>query len=158
METITIDEHAPVSADVVGGVANVSLPLEIGPMNVDRLLTRVPGYEQARSDYRADAAAVEMLKTYVKPDDRVEVIMGTWCHDSLREVPKFLRIVDDLKSQYGVTLPATLVAVDRAKQKPVAVQKVATFIYYRGDRELGRIVERPQGLFEDDLLALAAKQ
>ena len=157
VETIRIDEHPPVGADVVGGVANVSLPLEIGPTTADRLIARVPGYEKGRSDYHADAAAVEMLKTYVKPDDRVEVIMGTWCSDSLREVPKFLRIVDDLKSQFGVTLPATYVAVDRAKQKPVAVPKVATFIYYRGDRELGRIVERPQGLFEDDLLAIAAK-
>ncbi len=90
--------------------------------------------------------------------------MGTWCHDSQREVPKFLRIVEDLRSQHGVALPATFVAVDRSKQKPAALiagkdlQKVATFIYYRGDRELGRIVERPQGVFEDDLLALAAKE
>jgi len=157
VETITIDEHAPVSSDVVGSVSNVSLPLEIGPTTVERLIARVPGYEERRNDYHADVAAVEMLKTYVKPDDHVEVIMGTWCSDSLREVPKFLRIVDDLKSQFGVELPATFVAVDRAKQKPVQVPRVATFIYYRGDRELGRIVERPTGLFEDDLLAIAAK-
>jgi len=156
--TITIDEHPPVGADTIGGVANVSLPLEIGPTTPDRLLARVPGYEQRKSDYHADASVVEMMKSYVKPDDHVEVIMGTWCPDSLREVPKFLRIVDDLRTQFGVTLPATFVAIDRAKQKPVHVEKVATFIYYRGDRELGRIVERPQGLFEDDLLALAAKQ
>jgi cyclophilin family peptidyl-prolyl cis-trans isomerase len=31
------------------------------------------------------------------------------------------------------------------------------FIYYRGDQKLGRIVERPTSLFEDDLLAIAAK-
>jgi cyclophilin family peptidyl-prolyl cis-trans isomerase/HEAT repeat protein len=157
VETIRIDEHPPVSGDVVGGVANVSLPLEIGPTTADHLLAVVPGYQQRKSDYRADAAVVEMMKTYVKPEDRVEVIMGTWCSDSLREVPKFLRIVDELKSQ-GVALPATFVAVDRAKEKPVKVEKVATFIYYRGDRELGRIVERPQALLEDDLLAIAAKQ
>jgi hypothetical protein len=34
---------------------------------------------------------------------------------------------------------------------------VATFIYYRDGQELGRIEERPQGVFEDDLLAIAAK-
>ena len=161
--TITIDEHPPVGADVIGGVANVSLPLEIGTTTEERLLARVPGYAQRKSDYRPEAAIVEMMPTYVKPEDRVEVYMGTWCSDSLREVPKFLRIVDDLKAQFGVTLPVTFVAVDRAKQKPAAliagknVQKVATFIYYRGDRELGRIVETPQALLEDDLLAIAAK-
>ena len=35
---------------------------------------------------------------------------------------------------------------------------LATFIYYRGDEELGRIVERTQSpLFEDDMLAIVAQ-
>jgi hypothetical protein len=56
----------------------------------------------------------------------------------------------------------SFVAVDRSKSKPAAaiaghhLEKVATFIYYRGDRELGRIVEKPTGLLEDDLLAIVA--
>jgi hypothetical protein len=54
------------------------------------------------------------------------------------------------------------VALDRSKSKPAAlidgkhIERVATFIYYRGDREMGRIVEEPVGLFEDDLLAIVA--
>jgi len=100
------------------------------------------------------------MKSLVRADDRVEIYMGTWCPDSVREVPKFLRIREDLKSQFGVELPATFVALDRAKQQPASliagkdIQKIATFIYYRGDRELGRIVERPNSLLEDDLLAI----
>lgn len=89
--------------------------------------------------------------------------MGTWCSDSQREVPKFLRILDDLHAQFGVELPVRFVAVDRAKQQPAAlidgkhVDKVATFIYFRGNEEVGRIVEHTQSpLFEDDLLALVA--
>jgi cyclophilin family peptidyl-prolyl cis-trans isomerase/HEAT repeat protein/thiol-disulfide isomerase/thioredoxin len=164
VERIAIDEKPPVGADVVGGVANVSLPLEIGTMTSARLLERVPDYAPRKSSYTPDMAVIEMMKSYVRPEDRVEVYMGTWCPDSLREVPKFLRIVDDLESQFGVKLPATFIAVDRAKQRPAEliagkdVQKISTFIYYRGDRELGRIIERPQGVFEDDLLAIAAKQ
>jgi thiol-disulfide isomerase/thioredoxin len=91
--------------------------------------------------------------------------MGTWCPDSQREVPKFLRILADLRQQYGVELPVSFVAVDRSKQKPADLiagkhlEKVATFIYYRGDDELGRIVEKTQSpLFEDDLLTIVAKQ
>jgi cyclophilin family peptidyl-prolyl cis-trans isomerase/HEAT repeat protein/thiol-disulfide isomerase/thioredoxin len=162
VERIGIDEKPPAGADVVGGVRNVSLPLEIGSMTTERLLTRVPEYVELKKSYAPDTSVVELMKTYVQPDDRVEVFMGTWCPDSLREVPKFLRILDELKTQ-GVDLPATFVAVDRAKQRPASlmagkdVQKISTFIYYRGDRELGRIVERPQGVFEDDLLAIAAK-
>ena len=159
--TITIDEHAPV-ADI--STANVSLPLEIGAMTADRLLERIPDYVQRKSDYTPDITVLEMMKSYVRADDRVEVYMGTWCPDSQREVPKFLRILDDLRSQFGVELPVKYVALDRSKQKPAAlvegkhVTKVATFIYYRGDEELGRIEEKTQSpLFEDDLLTIVAK-
>jgi hypothetical protein len=90
--------------------------------------------------------------------------MGTWCPDSQREVPKFLRILSDLREQFGVELPVTYFALDRSKQKPAEliagkhVEKVATFVYYRGDEEVGRIVERPTSpLFEDDLLTIVAR-
>ena len=160
--TITIDEKPMPGADA--GVANVSLPLEVGPTTAERIVSRVPEYEDARSAYKPDITVIEMMKGYVRAGDRVEVYMGTWCPDSVREVPKFLRIRDDLSSQFGVDLPATFVAVDRSKQQPATliagkdIQKIATFIYYRGDREVGRIVERPSGLFEDDLLAIVAKE
>jgi len=160
--TITIDEHPPV-ADI--SIPNVSLPLEIGRMTRERLLAIVPDYDQRTKDYTPDITVLEMMKSYVRAGDRVEVYMGTWCQDSQREVPRFLRIVDDLRSQFGVELPVTFVALDRSKQKPAElvagknVEKVATFIYYRGDDELGRIVEKTQSpLFEDDLLALLAER
>lgn len=162
--TITIDEHPPVGAEQVSSIANVSLPLVVGSVTPDRLLTTVPSYVQRKSEYTPDATVVEMMKDYVQPGDRVEVYMGTWCNDSEREVPKMLRIADDLKSQHGVELPMMFVAVDRSKQKPEALlkgkalTKVATFIYYRGDQELGRIEEKPAGVFEDDLLAIVAKR
>jgi cyclophilin family peptidyl-prolyl cis-trans isomerase/HEAT repeat protein len=159
--TITIDEHAPV-ADI--SISNVSLPLEIGPMTAERLLARVPDYAERKSAYKPDVTVLEMMKSYVRAGDRMEVYMGTWCSDSQREVPKFLRILDDLRTQFGVELPVKFVAVDRAKQQPADliagkhVEKVATFIYYRGDEELGRIVERTTSpLFEDDLLTIVAK-
>ncbi len=160
--TILIDEHPPV-ADI--STSNVSLPLEIGAMTPERLLAIVPDYAERKSNYKPDTTVLEMVKDSIRDGDRVEVYMGTWCKDSQREVPKFLRILDDLRAQYAVTLPATFVAVDRAKQQPAAlvagkhVEKVATFIYYRGDTELGRIVETTQSpLFEDDLLTIVARQ
>ena len=160
--TITIDEHPPV-ADI--SIPNVSLPLEIGAMTRERLLAIVPDYAERTSAYTPDITVLEMMKSYVRAGDRVEVYLGTWCQDSQREVPRFLRVVDDLRSQFGVELPVKFVAVDRAKEKPAAlvagrnVEKVATFIHYRGDEELGRIVEKTQSpLFEDDLLSIVARQ
>ncbi|HYH09964.1 MAG TPA: HEAT repeat domain-containing protein [Thermoanaerobaculia bacterium] len=161
--TITIDERPPVSAADMS-ISNVSLPLVVGAMTPDKLLATVPTYEERKTTYTPDLTVIEMMKSYVRAGDRVEVYMGTWCNDSEREVPKFLRIADDLKSQFGVDLPYTFVAVDRSKHEPAQllagknVSKVATFIYYRGDEELGRIEEKPSGVFEDDLLAIVARQ
>jgi thiol-disulfide isomerase/thioredoxin len=153
-----------VGAEQISSVPAVTLPLVIGPITPEKIVETVPAYAQRRTDYKPDLTVLEMMKSYVRAGDRVEVYMGTWCDDSAREVPKFLRISDDLKSQFGVELPVTFVAVDRSKQQPAellkgkSVDKVATFIYYRDGQELGRIVERPTGLFEDDLLTIVAKQ
>jgi thiol-disulfide isomerase/thioredoxin len=134
-------------------------------MTEERLLSMVPDYAQRKSDYTPDITVLEMMKSYVRAGDRMEIYMGTWCSNSQREVPKFLRIRDDLRAQFGVELPTTFVALDRSKQKPEAliagkqIEKVATFIYYRCDTELGRIVEKTQSpLFEDDLLTIVARQ
>ncbi|HEX2836148.1 MAG TPA: peptidylprolyl isomerase [Thermoanaerobaculia bacterium] len=162
--TITIDETPAASESQISSVPNVSLPLEIGPITTEKMLSRLPDYAKRHDEYRPDITVLEMMKGYVRAGDRVEVYMGTWCSDSQREVPKFLRILDDLKSNFGTELPVTYVAVDRAKHEPAKlldgrhIDKVATFIYYRGDAELGRIVEKPTSpQFEDDLLTIVAK-
>ena len=132
-------------------------------MTADKLLAIVPEYPERKAKYAPDSVVVEMIASAIKPDDHVEVFMGTWCDDSPREVPKLLKILDVLREQYKRDLAVSFVAVDRSKVKPEAllagksVDKVSTFIYYRGNMELGRIVERPVSLFEDDLLVLASK-
>ncbi|MFP5247981.1 MAG: peptidylprolyl isomerase, partial [Thermoanaerobaculia bacterium] len=164
VERIAIDEHPPVGVQEIGSIPNVSLPLVVGELTRERLLATVPDYAQRRQDYTPDITVLEMMKSYVRAGDRVEVYMGTWCDDSQREVPKFLRITDELKSQFGVDLPVKFIAVDRSKQQPAELlkdkhlAKVATFIYYRDGQELGRIEERPVAIFEDDLLTIVAKQ
>ncbi len=163
VDRITIDEHPAVDEEKVWSVPNVSLPLEIGTFTHERVLA-LQEYEQRKQAYRPDITVLEMMKSYVRPDDRIEVYMGTWCDDSQREVPKLLRILEDLRSQFGTAIPVRFVAIDRSKQKPSdliagkSVTKVATFIYYRGDRELGRIEERPKGILEDEILAIAGSE
>lgn len=164
VRTITIDERPAPGVAELNSVPNVALPLTVGEKTAAELQRVLPEYDVAKKAYQADISVIEMMKSYVRAGDRAEVFMGTWCPDSLREVPKFLRIVDDLKTQYGVDLPVRYFALDKSKQAPKAllegrsIAKVATFIYYRGDAELGRIEEKPTGLFEDDLLSIVAKQ
>ena len=160
--TILIDDfEISDDTDVFQG-SKIPLPLTIGVVDEDYLHATLPEYADRRDDYLPDEGVVDLMAQHVQPGDRIETVMGTWCSDSLREVPKLLKIARLLRENYGVEIPLSFVAVDRAKQRPADliegrnIEKVATFIYYRNGSEIGRIVESPVGLFEDDLLAIMA--
>jgi thiol-disulfide isomerase/thioredoxin len=90
---------------------------------------------------------------------QVLVFLGTWCSDSKREVPRFLQIADDTGMQ-----PAdyTLYGLDRTKKSPegfeqsYGIERVPTFIFFRGNKEIGRIVESPHTTLEGDILRILA--
>lgn len=90
----------------------------------------------------------------------VLVFMGTWCSDSKREVPRFLRIVDGS----GMTAAdVDLYGLDRKKKSPdgleekYAIERVPTFIFLRKGKEIGRIVETPRTTLEGDILDILAR-
>ncbi len=91
----------------------------------------------------------------VKTDYTIKIVMGTWCSDSRREVPRFYKLLDELKL---VDEEITLINVDRMKKVPeinmddLNILLVPTFIIYRGGKEIGRIVETPIETLEKDLL------
>ena len=103
-----------------------------------------------------DPPFIEMIRQAQEGVD-VVVFLGTWCSDSKREVPRFLRIADEVgmdQSRY------TLYALDRKKSSPegtekaYAVERVPTFIFLRGGKEIGRIVESPRTTLEGDILTI----
>jgi cyclophilin family peptidyl-prolyl cis-trans isomerase/HEAT repeat protein len=163
VETIVIDERQPLPAAELLSIQQTPGPLVLGTLTLEKLLEVVPSYLESKARYQPDASVVEMIAAAVRPGDHIEVYMGTWCPDSAREIPKLLKIDDMLRSSHSSALPMTFFALDKSKAAPVElvrgkdITKVSTFIYYRGDQELGRIEERPTSLFEDDLLAIASR-
>jgi cyclophilin family peptidyl-prolyl cis-trans isomerase/HEAT repeat protein len=161
VQTILIDGAA--SKPAAANLEEVPLPVVLGPLTAAQLLSDVPEYNDRKVHYNFDRDVVSMLASAVRPSDRVEVFLGTWCTDSQREVPKFLRIVEELERNHGVSLPSRYVAVNRAKNEPSELiegrdlKQVATFIVYRDEVELGRIVEKPEAVFEDQLLQILAR-
>ena len=81
--------------------------------------------------------------------------MGSWCPDSRREVPRFMRILHVW--QFPLE-NVTFIGVDNAKLSPVGeydkldIQRVPTFIIYRNNLEAGRIIENPSTSLEQDLV------
>ena len=99
---------------------------------------------------------------------RVLCVLGTWCSDSRREVPRFWKV---LEAAGLYDLPVELIAVGPASDPAASaweaahgvgvgvrerygVQLVPTFIVYEGDAELGRIVETPEISIEADLAGI----
>jgi thiol-disulfide isomerase/thioredoxin len=85
----------------------------------------------------------------------IKIVMGTWCPDSRREVPRFLHILDLWKFP---TERVTFIGVDDEKLSPVGeyqglgIQRVPTFIIYKNNVEAGRIIENPVTSLEQDIV------
>ncbi|MCK9410211.1 MAG: thioredoxin family protein [Bacteroidetes bacterium] len=111
------------------------------------------------SAYRYDSAVVNRLAPLMN-DVHVVMIVGTWCGDSKRELPKQFKIFDALQLSNDKIV---VFGVDRSKKsvdgttQKYRVVKVPTLIVFRGEQELGRIVENPTTSQEEDLLRLLKK-
>jgi len=89
----------------------------------------------------------------------IKIFMGTWCHDSKREVPRLYKILDELYYDYQ-----NFEIIGLNKDKKGYFQDYATFgitntptiIFYRNDVEIGRIIEEPKGLLEDQMARIIA--
>ena len=87
-------------------------------------------------------------------DLKVKILFGTWCHDSEREVPRMLKLL----AASGVKEDnISLISLDIRKEEPegrakaLAVRFTPTFIFFSGDAELGRIIERPVESLQADI-------
>ncbi len=90
-------------------------------------------------------------------DFTLTVVLGTWCSDSRREVPRILKIIDYLKIPEE---KISFINVDREKHSPegevdeLDIQLVPTFIFFKGEEEIGRIIEVPEITLEEDLVGI----
>ncbi len=110
----------------------------------------------------------EVEYEYYEPEDsivklinldsiKIICVLGTWCSDSRREVPHFYKILDALNFKDENLI---VYCVDRQKKAEgydidqFVIERVPTFIFYRNDSEIGRIIESPQETLERDLLKI----
>lgn len=113
-------------------------------------------YETGYFHYEPRLKTIEMLRKLEEPWTAT-IIIGTWCGDTHREIPRFYRILDEA----GVPENSiTLIAVDRTMQaegmdlEELNFERVPTFIFYKNGKEIGRIVENARETLEDDMLLI----
>ena len=77
----------------------------------------------------------------------IKILFGTWCHDSQREIPRFLRLLEDINMKPEMI---SLIGLDYNKNEPLnrgeilEVRRTPTIIFYKNDIEIGRIEEAPK--------------
>jgi len=109
--------------------------------------------------YQPDKTTLDLMGKKLR-GVKITLVMATWCGDSKEWVPRFYKIMDELKFNYR---NLTLICVDREKKAPgtivesLGIKLVPTFIFFRKKAELGRIVEVPSGLLEKNILEILSK-
>ncbi|MBA7534469.1 hypothetical protein ES705_26716 [subsurface metagenome] len=112
-------------------------------------------YINEYANYNVDIETLEKISNERLKNITIQVILGTWCPDSRREVPRFYKIMDHLNFPEE---KITLIGVNRNKKAPLKdyqnlqIERVPTFIVYKNQKEIGRIVETPMKSLEKDLL------
>lgn len=126
-------------------------------------------YKKEYDSYKPDAKIVEKLTGEID-DYEIEIFLGSWCGDSKREVPRFLKILDE--AQFPEK-QLKIYAVTRKKESFYGEEqgkniiRVPTFIFYEkgkrysktGKREINRIIESPvDKKLENDMLKIIMKK
>jgi thiol-disulfide isomerase/thioredoxin len=112
------------------------------------------------SEYTADKEIVDKLTTALN-GYTIKGFMGTWCGDSKRETPRFYKILDETGFDQN---NFELITVNKDKKTPDNLQeglniiRVPTFIFYKGNKEVGRYVEYPRETIEKDILKIVTGQ
>ncbi len=164
------DPPAPAPTTAVADSARIEHekgPYLIGPLTREAWSGFAPELAPEAASYQPSPDVVEALAALDR-DLRIVCVLGTWCSDSRREVPRFWKVME------ACGLPPAslqLLAVGRADDPAAAaweqtrgltpgyrarydVALVPTFIVYEGGLELGRIVETPAVSLEADLAAI----
>jgi thiol-disulfide isomerase/thioredoxin len=116
-------------------------------------------YLKGYDDYQINTDALNKLLDISKDELSIKIVMGIWCPDSRREVPRFMRVIDAWKFPSEKLI---FIGVDDSKQSPVGeyvkldIQRVPTFILYKNNIEAGRIIENPKTSLEQDMVDILA--
>lgn len=110
-------------------------------------------FTEGYTGYQPDQEIMGELVGLDKNDLTITIVLGTWCPDSRREVPRFIKMID----LWGFPREKIrLIGVDINKVAPLgdypalAIERVPTFIFYKNNIEKGRIIEVPVTSLEQD--------
>jgi thiol-disulfide isomerase/thioredoxin len=114
-------------------------------------------YFQEYDSYQLNASMVKDFKSKLK-GHRIEVFMASWSDKSKEQFPRFMKILDEAKFPENRIVTYALNPSMKSfygEEANKDIQHLPTFIFYKGGKEVGRIVEEPvTGSLEEDILKI----
>ena len=116
----------------------------------------VKWFNESYDHYTLDEKTIQKLKN--KLDGvQIKVFMSVWCHDSHREIPRLIKLLEAVNFNEN---ELEIIALNRAKKTPQNLQegfnirRTPTLIFYKENKEIGRFVEHPRKNLEKDILKI----
>ena len=103
-------------------------------------------------DYTPNDSIINLLKN-TTDSINITIILGVWCSDSRREFPRFMKILNLINYDFN---KLNIICVDTDKKADKIdlykynIKLVPTFIFYKNNFEIGRIIETPNKTLETD--------
>tara|TARA_B100000963_G_C22553282_1_gene637812 strand:+ start:200 stop:661 length:462 start_codon:yes stop_codon:yes gene_type:complete len=134
----------------------------IGPLQKNDFLKgkHKSWFTQNYNDYTPNEKIIKKIKKKIR-NVTVKSFIGTWCHDSERELPRFYKIMESI--EFDVTKNFQMIGITRGKKTPDNLQKgynikqTPTFIFYKDNKEIGRYIEHSKKSIEKDILKILTK-
>lgn len=142
-----------------------------GEVTREDIAEHIPGWDEEYFTYEPDRRLKDELAENLQ-DVHIKCVIGTWCPDCRREIPRLWRILEEVDypassvKMYAVAssrftrdmpIPAEALNWSDTIKKFYKVDAVATIMFTRGGVELGRIVESPDVTLEEDMLKIVRK-
>ncbi|MBL7816354.1 MAG: hypothetical protein JNL70_15140 [Saprospiraceae bacterium] len=122
-------------------------------------------FKKNYDDYKPNADIVAQLKRLPTKDLHIKIFFGSWCGDTKREMPRLLKVLDDIGFP-SAHIHFIAVSSDDAvykqsknrEERGYNVFRVGCYVIEKNGREVNRIIEYPAYSMERDLLTIFTGQ
>ncbi|MBA4747023.1 MAG: thioredoxin family protein [Muricauda sp.] len=138
----------------------------VGQINLEGLQSQPYNnwFQNRYNSYHPDETMVALFKEQLAEYD-IKLFLGTWCGDSKRESPRFIKILEAADFPMD---QLEIIALDYRKghyktsptgeEKGLNIIKVPTIIFFKDGKEVNRIVESPLETLEEDMAQIVFKK
>jgi len=130
-------------------------PYAVGDISIKTLFENHEGFQDNYEEYQPG----NLLDPALFRGVEIYMLFGTWCHDSKREVPRLLSLLNKLdvpENQINLIGLNFMKNDSQDRGKKFQIKKTPTFVFLKNQKEIGRIVEMPEISLEADLLKILA--